>query len=98
MKHNKLKEELNQLITNRLINFSCAAYLNLNKEMNFDNVPVELKKIWYEKNSLSFTKLYSCSDKKINSLNEQELLNEIEKEKKCLYLLENIFAKLKGGE
>ncbi|MBD3949426.1 hypothetical protein I4Q36_06940 [Tuanshanicoccus lijuaniae] len=93
-----LKQQLRELRTNRLVKYGNVGYQRVSNDLNFENVPAELRALWYGQNCLSFNTLSIARDSDIDVMSNDELVRWIENEQCLLERLEKIFSILNKKE
>lgn len=98
---NDLIQKLRDLRATRLSEYGNVAYQRRSNDWGLENVPEQLKKIWYGEDMLieeypNFIKLSKNSQ--IEYMTHDELECLIEMEIKIIDMLENIFSDLKNKE
>jgi hypothetical protein len=93
---NKNKSLVLNLKKTRLSNYGTSAYQRLTNDWHLLHVPVELKSLWYNPESLSFVTLGNLSSKSIDSMSTYELERRIKDEELLLARLQTVFADLES--
>lgn len=89
-----LKQKLRELRANRLINYGNTAYQRISNDWNFENVPNELRELWYSRDVLSFMTLSIVYDSNIDYMSHNELVYWIDNEQCLIARLEKVFSNL----
>jgi hypothetical protein len=89
-----LKENLNQLRSLRMRKFGNVAYQKLTSDYHFENVPSELRELWYSPYSLSFVTLSNITNSQIDYVSTNELVCLIDNECNLIVSLCEVFADL----
>ncbi|AIA69013.1 hypothetical protein AT52_00981 [Streptococcus equi subsp. zooepidemicus Sz35] len=89
-----LKQKLRELRANRLINYGNTAYQRVSNDWHFENVPTELRELWYSRDVVSFITLSIAYDSDIDQMSHNELVRWIDNECCLMARLENIFSNL----
>lgn len=89
-----LKQTLRDLRINRLVNYGNTAYQRVTSDWHFDNVPTELRELWYGQNVVSFMTLSIAYDSDIDFMSHHELVRWIDNECCLIARLEKIFSSL----
>lgn len=92
MTTNDLKREFRELRANRLINYGNTAYQRITNDWYFNNVPVELRDLWYGQDDLSFMTLSIDYDSDIERMSRNELIRFIDNERCLIARLKKIFS------
>lgn len=89
-----LKQKLRELRTNRLINYGNTAYQRITNDWHFENVPTELRELWYGQDDVSFMTLSIVYDPDIDFMSYHELFRWIIDEYCLIIRLQKIFSDL----
>ena len=90
----ELKQTLRELRANRLTNYSEIAYQQISKDWHFENVPNELRELWYGQDVVSFITLSIAYDSGIDRMSHNELVCLIDNECSLIARLEKVFSNL----
>ncbi|MDY4761178.1 hypothetical protein ACMZ62_00015 [Streptococcus pluranimalium] len=90
-----LKQKLRELRANRLINYGNTAYQHISNDWHFENVPTELRELWYGQDVVSFITLSIAYDSDIDQMSHNELVRWIDNERCLITRLEKVFSNLK---
>lgn len=93
-----LKQKLRELRANRLINYGNTAYQRISNDWHFENVPIELRNLWYGQDVVSFITLSIAYDSNIDRMSNNELVRWIDNEYRLIARLEKIFSNLERQE
>lgn len=89
-----LQQMLRELRANRLINYGKTAYQHISNDWHFENVPNELRVLWYSRDVLSFLTLSIVYDTDIDYMSHNELVRWIDNEQCLISRLEKVFSDL----
>lgn len=89
-----LKQTLRELRAYRLINYSNTAYQLISNDWDFENVPIELRELWYGQDVVSFITLSIAYDSGIDRMSHNELVRWIDNESSLIARLEKVFSNL----
>lgn len=89
-----LKQMLRELRANRLMNYGNTAYQRISNDWHFENVPNELRELWYEQDVVSFITLSIVYDSDIDRMSHNELVRWIDNECSLIARLEKVFSNL----
>lgn len=89
-----LIETLKQLHTIRLTNYNQTAYQRKSSDSFFENVPDELKELWYGHDVVSFVTLSIDYYSKLDLMSRRELMCLINNEHCLITRLKKIFSNL----
>ena len=89
-----LKQMLRELRANRLMNYGNTAYQRISIDWHFENVPNELRELWYEQDVVSFITLSIVYDSDIDRMSHNELVRWIDNECSLIARLEKVFSNL----
>lgn len=89
-----LKQKLRELRANRLINYGNTAYQRISNDSHFENVPAELRELWYEQDVVSFMTLSVAYDSDIDFMSHHELFRWIINEYCLIARLKKFFSDL----
>ena len=89
-----LKQKLRELRANRLINYGNTAYQLISNDWHFENVPTELRELWYGQDVVSFITLSIAYDSGIDRMSHNELVRLIDNECSLIVRLEKVFSNL----
>ena len=89
-----LKQMLRELRANRLMNYGNTTYQRINNDWHFENVPNELRELWYEQDVVSFITLSIVYDSDIDRMSHNELVRWIDNECSLIARLEKVFSNL----
>ena len=89
-----LKQKLRELRANRLINYGNTAYQRISNDWHFENVPTELRNLWYGQDVVSFINLSIAYDSNIDRMSNNELVSWIDNECCLIARLKKIFSNL----
>lgn len=89
-----LKQTLRELRAYRLINYGNTAYQRISNDWHFENVPTELRELWYEQDVVSFITLSIAYDSDIDRMSHYELVRWIDNEQCLIARLEKVFSSL----
>jgi hypothetical protein len=89
-----LKQTLRKLYAFRLINYGNTAYQHITNDWHFENVPTELRELWYGQDVVSFITLSIAYDSDIDRMSHNELVRLIDNECSLITRLEKVFSNL----
>lgn len=89
-----LKQTLRELRAYRLINYGNTAYQRISNDWHFENVPTELRELWYGQDVVSFITLSIAYDSDIDRMSHNELVRWIDNEQCLIPRLEKVFSNL----
>lgn len=89
-----LKQTLRKLYAFRLINYGNTAYQHITNDWHFENVPTELRELWYGQDVVSFITLSIAYNSDIDRMSHNELVRLIDNECSLITRLEKVFSNL----
>lgn len=89
-----LKQTLRELRAYRLINYGNTAYQRISNDWHFENVPTELRELWYGQDVVSFITLSIAFNSDIDQMSHNELVRWIDNEYCLIDRLEIVFSNL----